>query len=111
MKNYTLTRNPAFTQTAWENHVAKAFDVLKGICQGVLADGIVNEQESFFLRDWLAANRDVNSLWPFSDIVARVSRIFADGIVTPEERVEPVVGGETECFQLLPPNKACPAIG
>lgn len=88
MKSYTLNRAPGFTQAAWENHVSKAFDVLKGICQGVLADGIVNEQESCFLRDWLETNRDVHSLWPFTDIVARVRRIFADGIVTAEERDE-----------------------
>lgn len=87
MKNHTLNRTP-FTQAAWQNHVSKEFDVLKGICQGVLADGIVNEHEAVFLRDWLAANSDVHSIWPFSDIVARVTRIFADGTVTAEERDE-----------------------
>ncbi len=72
----------------WDNYVSKAFDQLKGICYGILADGVVNNSESNFFRQWVEANKEVETTWPFSDIAARVTQIFKDGIVTDDERAE-----------------------
>lgn len=34
----------------------RQIDTLIGLCKGVVADGVVNQGEAEFLRDWLAAN-------------------------------------------------------
>ena len=34
----------------------RQIDTLIGLCKGVVADGVVNQDEAEFLRDWLAAN-------------------------------------------------------
>jgi len=36
-----------------ENSVSKAIDQLSGICAGILADGIVTEQEATFFGEWV----------------------------------------------------------
>jgi len=39
-----------------ENNEAKAIDQLLGICSGILADGVVNEQEAKFFADWVRSH-------------------------------------------------------
>jgi hypothetical protein len=75
-------------KAARENNEAKLIDQLSGICSGILADGIVNEQEAIFFAEWVHKHAPLEPVWPFTDILARVDRIFADGICTEEERLE-----------------------
>jgi NAD-dependent DNA ligase len=77
-----------FIGANWDNFVSKAFDQLKGICHGILADGVISDIEASYFRDWVTANSAVETTWPFSEIAARVGAIFADGVVTDEERQE-----------------------
>jgi hypothetical protein len=71
-----------------ENNVSKAIDQLSGICSGILADGVVNEREAAFFADWVRKFAPFEPVWPFTDILARVERIFADGRCDDEEREE-----------------------
>jgi len=71
-----------------ENNVSKAIDQLSGICTGILADGIVTEQEAGFFAEWVRKFAAFEPVWPFIDILARVERIFADGKCEPDEREE-----------------------
>jgi hypothetical protein len=71
-----------------ENNVSKAIDQLSGICSGILADGVVTDQEATFFSDWVRKFAPFEPVWPFSDILARVERIFADGRCDDEEREE-----------------------
>lgn len=61
---------------------------LLGLCSGILADGEVNEAEAFFFAEWLRRNAPASPVWPFSDLLARVKRIFADGTCDESERAE-----------------------
>jgi NAD-dependent DNA ligase len=70
------------------NNAGKAIDQLSGICTGILADGIVTDTEAQFFRDWVTAHAPHEPTWPFTDILARLDRIFADGQVDEAERVE-----------------------
>jgi len=71
-----------------ENNLAKAIDQLSGICAGILADGVVNEREAEFFGEWVRKFAAFEPVWPFTDILARVERIFADGSCDAEEREE-----------------------
>lgn len=67
---------------------AKAVDQLVGICTGILADGEVNESEAIFFAEWLRTHTPNEPIWPFTDVLKRVGRIFADGVCDAEEREE-----------------------
>jgi NAD-dependent DNA ligase len=71
-----------------ENNVSKAIDQLSGICSGILADGVVTAPEATFFGDWVRKFAPFEPVWPFTDILARVERIFADGRCDEEEREE-----------------------
>lgn len=70
------------------NNTAKAIDQLVGICTGILADGEVSEREAFFFADWVRRHATDTPVWPFTDVLSRLERIFADGICDDEERDE-----------------------
>ena len=71
-----------------ENNVSKAIDQLSGICSGILADGVVTQEEAAFFAEWVRKFAPFEPVWPFTDILARVERIFADGRCDDEEREE-----------------------
>ncbi len=73
---------------ARENNEAKAIDQLSGICAGILADGVVNEREADFFAEWVRQHAPLEPIWPFTDILERVERIFADGRCSEDEREE-----------------------
>jgi hypothetical protein len=75
-------------RAARDNNEAKAIDQLSGICAGILADGVVNEQEAEFFAEWVRQHAPLEPVWPFTDILSRVERIFADGQCTVDEREE-----------------------
>jgi hypothetical protein len=68
-----------------ENNAAKAIDQLCGICAGILADGVVTEEEAKFFANWVQTYAPMEPVWPFTDILARVERIFSDGRCDAEE--------------------------
>jgi NAD-dependent DNA ligase len=70
------------------NNSAKAVDQLVGICTGILADGEVNENEAIFFAEWVRKHAPAEPVWPFTDILQRIERIFADGVCDVEERAE-----------------------
>jgi hypothetical protein len=71
-----------------ENNISKAIDQLSGICTGILADGVVTEAEARFFADWVRKFAPFEPVWPFTDVLARVERIFADGRCDDDEREE-----------------------
>jgi len=68
-----------------ENNVAKAIDQLTGICTGILADGIVSPKEVEFFASWMQKFTPLEPIWPFTDILKRVEKIFADGRASEDE--------------------------
>lgn len=77
----------------------RATSELIGIAKGLIADGVVNEQESVFLVQWLEQNSTFES-WPFDVINKRVGEMLADGKIDADERqelfslLESLVGGK-----------------
>jgi hypothetical protein len=71
-----------------ENNVSKAIDQLSGICAGILADGIVCEKEALFFREWVQKYATYEPVYPFTEILKRIDKIFLDGIIDNDEKEE-----------------------
>ena len=69
----------------WQRNLTKSMHALLGICQGLIADNVLNEGEIHYLDAWLADNADVTKSWPGDVISRRVREVLADGIITPDE--------------------------
>lgn len=73
---------------------------LLGLVKGVLADGIVTDDEAVLLGKWLMAHPDTMDVWPGKVLADRLTRIFADGVIDEEERrdleglLNDLVGGQ-----------------
>ena len=86
----------------FNNDMARSCSALLGIAQGLLADGMLNDQEIRFLQDWLAANESLCNAWPGNAIHAKIGAVLADGMVTQEERLhlqdtlQQLIGGTLE---------------
>jgi hypothetical protein len=80
-----------------ENNVSKAIDQLSGICAGILADGEVSDAEAKFFGQWVRKYAPYEPVWPFTEILQRVERIFADGRIDDDERGELKVVMEALC--------------
>lgn len=63
----------------------KAIDQLFGLCTGILADGKVTPEEATFFRAWVREHVKDQPVWPLTDILVRLERIFADGICDQDE--------------------------
>jgi hypothetical protein len=72
----------------FENNVSKAIDQLSGICAGILADGIVCEKEALFFKEWVEKYAQYEPVYPFTEILKRVQRIFHDGHIDDAEKEE-----------------------
>ena len=64
----------------------RAVNEMLGLCRGLIADGVLTEGEVACLNNWVRANSEVATLFPIRAITERLQRIFADRVVTDEER-------------------------
>ena len=100
----------------------RQIDTLIGVAKGIIADGVVNQQEAEYLQDWLALNRLTIQDNPFFHcLFDRVSTMLEDDVLDPEEQVdlfaalhsvagERSVGGEFMKTPKLPVDQPAPAI-
>lgn len=68
--------------------VDRKIDQLLGLCEGVLADGMVVQQEAEFLRKWVANNPEILGTWPANILFARLEEFLADGVLDEAEEQE-----------------------
>src|SRR5882724_1380674 len=61
---------------------------LLGLCKGMVCDGEIAEGELAALKRWLAGHPDAAVLYPGKTIAERLLRIYADGVITSDEREE-----------------------
>lgn len=63
-------------------------DQLIGLCEGVIADGVVTQSEAEFVQNWLVANREIQDKWPASVIFSRLEEYLEDGVLDEREEGE-----------------------
>lgn len=71
-----------------ERRTDRVVNELVGLCRGVLADGHVNEQEAWFIKDWIERNGAFVGRYPFSVIYARLESILRDGRIDTDESAD-----------------------
>ncbi len=80
---------------------------LLGIANGIIADGVVNQAEAEFLRNWLAANVAAHDNPLVATLLDRVHVMLADGVLDNDESQELLdtltrfSGGDIEPGELL----------
>lgn len=58
---------------------------LHGILGGLVADAVISSAELQALREWLDANEDLRTRWPYDEIDSLVSSVLSDGEISEEE--------------------------
>ena len=72
--------------TTKQRILKRSCESLLGICQGVMADGCLNNKEIVFLGNWLANNEQLAKEWPGNILSKRIQKVIEDGIISEEER-------------------------
>ena len=68
------------------NGITADLQTLQGLCHGILADGIIEEDEVFQLHEWLKEHKHLETHWPYDEIQSLVLSIVADKKVDEEEK-------------------------
>jgi NAD-dependent DNA ligase len=61
---------------------------LHGFLNGIIIDGEITKDEVLGLRDWIHDYQIFKNSWPFNATWKLVERIFADNVVTEQEKAE-----------------------
>jgi hypothetical protein len=69
----------------FEQRTKGDMQVLHGILQGVIADGVINQAEVAKLRDWTFEHEHLQRIWPFDEVQSLVTSVLSDGVITNEE--------------------------
>ncbi|KZX50520.1 NAD-dependent DNA ligase [Erythrobacter sp. HI00D59] len=65
---------------------SRQIDELMGLASGLVADGVINEEEVRFLHGWLASNMSISKHPLLSGLFNRVQEILSDDVVDEQER-------------------------
>lgn len=68
------------------NGITSDLQLLQGIFHGILADGVLSDEEIFKLHGWLSQNKHMSSYYPYDEIRSLVLSIVEDKIITEDER-------------------------
>ena len=97
-----MTKRRALRGEIWTytgpDRMAKTVNVLAGILQGIIADGVVDQPEYAALTAWMNEHKELRDRNPFAEIWARLEGAMADGHLSVEEVLDVV----WLCQQLQP---------
>ena len=77
--------NTAFNQA---RRTERDISEMLGLAKGILSDGVVNDEEARYLRDWGKNHLDALDRWPVNLIFSRLTQVFSDGHIDEAERLE-----------------------
>lgn len=66
----------------------RLIDELIGISRGVIADGVVDENEAIFIGQWIEKHREIADRWPVNVLYARLTEMLKDGVLSEDEQEE-----------------------
>ena len=104
-----------------QRRIDRGIDELLGMCKGIIADKVVNQDEADFLLNWIESNQELRSEWPVNIIYRRITDFMEDGKLDAKEQKELfnllkcTAGDLTEfreenCSTTLPLEASCPEI-
>lgn len=68
------------------NAATADLQTLQGICHGILADGIIKDEEVKMLDSWLEENEYLSTYYPYDEIRSLIISVLSDGKIDDEER-------------------------
>jgi hypothetical protein len=68
--------------------LSRDMHILEGYVQGIAADSKIEDVEIKHLIRWLSEHKEFADRHPFNEVIPRIQRIIADGIVNEEERAD-----------------------
>lgn len=69
------------------NPITSDLQTLQGLCHGILADGVINDQEIIDLNKWLEENEHLNTYYPYDEIRSLILSVLSDHKIDDEERL------------------------
>lgn len=78
---------------AYSRLIDRQIDEIIGMAKGVIADGVVTQEEAEYLLEWLQTNRYAADKWPANVLYNRLSLALADGVLDSDE--------ESDLLQLI----------
>lgn len=66
--------------------VTSDLQILHGLCHGILADGIINDNEISELDKWLEGNKHLLNHYPYDELSALLLSVLSDKKIDEEER-------------------------
>lgn len=69
------------------NGLTTDLQTLQGVCHGILADGVIEDEEIEKLHEWINENEHLSSYWPYDEIRSLVLSIVSDKKIEDEERL------------------------
>ncbi len=99
----------------------RLIDELIGISRGVIADGVVDENEAIFIGQWIENHREIADKWPVNVLYVRLVKMLRDGVLSEDEQQELLetlrdLTGESALYQepnrptTLPLDKPAPSV-
>lgn len=80
--------NNLHTNSIYYNQLTSDIQRLHGILHGVLADGVLADEELRKLSDWVVDNEHLKGCYPFDEIDSLLTSILADGKIEEKERLQ-----------------------
>lgn len=74
------------TPNCFYDVVAADIQRLHGLAMGLLADGVLTDEEVHSLSDWLEEHDHLRTVFPYDELCALLAHILEDGVVTEKER-------------------------
>lgn len=68
------------------NFVTGDMQRLHGVLAGIIADGVVTEEELRGLSDWIADHEHLKTLWPYDELASLILAVLRDGVIDNDEQ-------------------------
>lgn len=75
------------SENIFYNQATADLQTLQGICHGILADGLINDEEVKSLDKWLEDNDHLSSYYPYDELRSLIISVLSDGKVDAQERL------------------------
>ena len=74
------------SDSSFYDSVTSNIQFLTGLIHGIMADGIINDDEIYQLKNWIKHHDFLAGTYPFDEIDSLLISILDDGIITDDER-------------------------
>ena len=78
--------NNFVSDSDYYNLTTSSLQFLQGLIHGIMADGIITDEEIHALKTWIRTNDYLTGCYPFDEIESILLTILADGKVSEDER-------------------------